>query len=415
MAVDFAKTGEPARMGDDLKIQQWPHFMEKKNRRMRPYVSEKILGQLYDKVDKIDFQPVLTANFNRTILGAYRHDEETLIRARQIKTDYDTAMARIMTQHEIMTEFEVFSTFVLSHSNLLNAYKFHEQIGEASTALKDQYRAICFKEADAKGPDCRSEFVAALYTVTAQDFEHFKVHPSGTGPFISFPWIFQDVLGKIAASIGRKGVQPVIDYSPLGSKDAVQTITLRNKPQQDKTKFKSLAPAADIEVAGSTVHHGDLIELFDDAERATQSKSVNGGSNLAGDTTMSYQFAARRPQVERGGFTGQAATHHNYGQTVKVQHEDSAASYTTSDHELSESAQESSSPDKRPRPKAPRMVNGEKRPFEKSDESGGGSKDDAEKEEEEEVFITPDTRGSLQDRLAGIADADMSESETETE
>ena len=92
--------------------------MEKRyKRRDKTYISKKILGQLYDEVERIDFKPSYTTSFDQRILDAYKIDEEHVIAARQLKLDYDIALRRIMAQHDIKTEFEVWSTFVMSHND----------------------------------------------------------------------------------------------------------------------------------------------------------------------------------------------------------------------------------------------------------------------------------------------------------
>ena len=86
--------------------------MEKKYKpKSATYHSDKILGQLYDKVESVDFTPQYEEPFDKRILRAYELDEALLKVVRQTKSKYDTAMLRIMAQQEIKTEFEIWSTF----------------------------------------------------------------------------------------------------------------------------------------------------------------------------------------------------------------------------------------------------------------------------------------------------------------
>lgn len=274
MAVDFAKTGAPAQMTNDLRVERWPHFMEKVVPKERTYASRKILGQLYDKVERIDFQPVMRAAFDQRILDAYKHSEDRLMQARRLKLEYDASIRRIMNQLEIETEFEVFSTFMMAHSSHKNAYKAHEEIGELSAALKDQYRTSCLQTADANGPNNRHAFAAAMYTVTAQEIAQYLAHESGEVPLISFPWVLQDILGKIA-----KGIQETSIKIPVNqpSAETQQPIAIRPAKRPTKSKLEAFNQAPDIQTAGGTLHQGDLIELFDDIE--PEPESFHGGAD----------------------------------------------------------------------------------------------------------------------------------------
>lgn len=68
------------------------------------YHSEKILGQLYDRVERVSFVPQWQKPFDNRILVTHRVDDAILKSARQIKRKYDTAMCHIVAQQEIKTE-----------------------------------------------------------------------------------------------------------------------------------------------------------------------------------------------------------------------------------------------------------------------------------------------------------------------
>lgn len=214
-------------MPPDLRVKKFPHFMEKEPE--KTYQSEKILGFLYDAVSAIDFVPAFELEFDDRILKAYNLDPSILDSAREIKARYDSAMYRIMAQHDIRTEFEVISTFVMHHSCAVKDYKFHEEIGGICHSLKDTFKRIIYDvvgSRDAKmGP-----YVAAMYTVTQQEMANakeihlkretkiaierearenssddgdterteFTVEEATKMPLISFPWLFAKILGRIA-------------------------------------------------------------------------------------------------------------------------------------------------------------------------------------------------------------------------
>lgn len=181
--------------------------MEKENK--PEYHSKKVLGQLFDQVERVDFVPVFDSPFDERVLRAYQIDSKILGSAAVLKRQYDTATRRIMAQHAIKTEFEVWSTFVMHHSKASNDYKFHEEIGRISLALKDRFREECYKAAGSKGFETLGPFVAAMYTVTADEVSQAVREMKETEtdikadkmPLMSFPWLFKEVLGRIANDV----------------------------------------------------------------------------------------------------------------------------------------------------------------------------------------------------------------------
>ncbi|KAJ9498777.1 hypothetical protein H2202_005963 [Exophiala xenobiotica] len=217
MAVDYPKTGVPAAMPRALERTKWPHFMEKK--RSGEYRSHKILGKLYDAVERVNFEPNREGVFDQRILSHKVPPPAILDVVSQLKKSYDESMRRIMAQHQIRTEFEVWSTFVLHHSKAARDFKFHEEIGEHAKNLKQQYYDALLVEA--KGPEFEKlvPYALAAYHVThnevrrfqekvnnhdAEEEENVEYDPA-EAPFISFPWVLQDVLGKIARSTVLNG------------------------------------------------------------------------------------------------------------------------------------------------------------------------------------------------------------------
>jgi RNA-dependent RNA polymerase len=217
MAVDYAKTGVPAEMPKELKITRYPHWAEKEKH--RSYESRKILGQLYDEVDRVPFEPAWELPFDSRILEAYEVADKTLELVRETKCLYDEAMRRLMSQHGIRTEFEVWTTFILAHNHENRDYKIQEELGEAAAGLKRQFQDTCYEGAGTTPRERDWEklklWVAAMYTVTAQEvaaanaecntrilvageYVPQRFRTTETMPLISFPWLFQRELGMIA-------------------------------------------------------------------------------------------------------------------------------------------------------------------------------------------------------------------------
>jgi RNA-dependent RNA polymerase len=261
------KTGQPAEMPKRLRLHKWPHFMEKK---FKPsYHSGKILGQLYDKVESVDFVPLYDAPFDKRILRAYKLDDATLKTARQIKTVYDIHMRRIMAQQGIKTEFEVWSTFVLSRPRVGSDYKAQEMMASISDGLKDQFRLTCYERIGSKDFSVLGPFAAAMYKVTKEEIDIAlaecrqtrvlggKVVPKrikepGSMPLISFPWLFEKELGRIAT-----GMEIEDDLAGLGvlHLDSNKIGVRRKFGEEDSEDYLEQAD-------GVLVHRGEVLDLF---------------------------------------------------------------------------------------------------------------------------------------------------------
>lgn len=211
MAVDYPKTGIPAKMERRLEMPRKPHFMEPKFG--KSYPSYKVLGQLYNEINKFydKIQPnefvKLNLEFDCRILDAFDPSPELVRKVQIVKHEYDISLRRALTQHSIRTEFELWSTFVLEHSKKSHDYKFHEEVGELSRVLKEEYYEAMCKVAGGQDFDHLAPVAVTAYRLTRDQLQTAKDRAKaqqGDGnpiemPFISFPWILQDTLIKIAS------------------------------------------------------------------------------------------------------------------------------------------------------------------------------------------------------------------------
>ncbi|KAK5163368.1 uncharacterized protein LTR77_010741 [Saxophila tyrrhenica] len=220
MAVDYAKTGVAAEFEKRLRVQMWPHWAEVKGKSQKYiYQSRKVIGKLYDMVHRVNFRPAWEEPFDRRILDAFELDDALLESAREAKQEYDAAVRRIMAKFGIKSDFEVFTTFALEHSDDFGDYKFAETLGEVVGALKDHHQKLCYERAGTtdkeRDQDKIARFAAAMYTVTSQEVAaaveecksvvlrggrqiNVKEAKVENMPFMSFPWLFAAELGRIA-------------------------------------------------------------------------------------------------------------------------------------------------------------------------------------------------------------------------
>ncbi|CAI7665782.1 unnamed protein product [Penicillium manginii] len=219
-AVDYNKTGGAAVMTRDLVPLRWPHFMDRKsNLSKRDYHSTKILGQLYDAVENVNFVPHLTMPFDSRILDCKPElkelSEGLLDYARSLKEDYDSAVRRVMAQYEIPTEFEVWSSWVITHNGSANNYNISEKVGGLADRLRSGFRQHCYEKMGGRFLEALAPLIVAMYRVTHEDlmttlditpyddesdYEESEHMDSGAAKtsLISFPWMFSEYLGKIA-------------------------------------------------------------------------------------------------------------------------------------------------------------------------------------------------------------------------
>jgi RNA-dependent RNA polymerase len=263
--------------------------MEKKHQ--PSYHSYRILGRLYDKVDSVDFCPQWKEPFDKRILRAYQLDDRNLYAARQVKSEYDMAMRRIMAQQEINTEFEVWSTFVLSRPRVGSDYKVQEAMAVISNGLKEQFRATCIERAgctDGKDFSKLGPFVAAMYKVTKEELDIAlaecrmtkmvdgqprpkRMMQQKTMPLISFPWLFEKELGRIATDgIGAEGDLLGLGLPPLNLKNHGQ---VRKRHGGGTENLEDFIQQED----GVIVHRGEELDLF---RSDVQSDDLSGESDF---------------------------------------------------------------------------------------------------------------------------------------
>jgi RNA-dependent RNA polymerase len=271
-AVDYVKTGVPAELEKKLMPKQFPHFMEKNAR--KTYRSFKILGQMYDAVNRIQFTPQYDAPFDSRILTRYALDGAMLKKARHLKTQYDTALKRIMGQMQIRTEFEALSAFIMSKPVVGTQFKQHETVRRETDALKQQFKDDCIEAAGGSREfKMLAPFVAAMYQVTHEEvqialYESRTPHIRKNGkqsrrqikpesmPLISFPWLFDGILGRIAR--GSTETEQHVDTTSTGTRKT-SSAQPKATTSLDYDGLKNMEYAR---TSSGIVHRGQILRLF---------------------------------------------------------------------------------------------------------------------------------------------------------
>lgn len=288
------------------------------------YHSKGALGQIYDRIKIEEFHAAYEMSFDTRILSRYQLEEDTLAKASEIKAAYDIAMRRLMGQHEApVTEFEIWSTFILTKPRVGSDYKLQENVGREMAALKARFRAVCMEAVtgDEQAQFCATvsskvnlekldRFVAAMYTVTHNEVraavrERSRPRPDDEGglediqmPLISFPWLYHRELARVA--LGRGGdVRPLrksvyedltagnIESEPPGDGALSEEMDLDRDTQLSLQKARSkkdghvtdrgdsVEDGKDGEdyvrtSSGQVVHRGQLLTLFTETDDEVQ-------------------------------------------------------------------------------------------------------------------------------------------------
>ncbi|KAI7995264.1 RNA-dependent RNA polymerase 1 [Camellia lanceoleosa] len=128
IAVDFAKTGVPAEIPPDLRVQEYPDFMEKSDK--STYESKRVLGKLFRAVKDISPQSSSIKSFTKEVAeNSYDPDmevdgfEDYIDDAFDYKNVYDDKLGNLMDCYGIKTEGEILSGSIMTMSKFFDQKK----------------------------------------------------------------------------------------------------------------------------------------------------------------------------------------------------------------------------------------------------------------------------------------------------
>ncbi|KAI8145429.1 RNA dependent RNA polymerase-domain-containing protein [Fennellomyces sp. T-0311] len=200
LAVDFPKSGKPAKLSDDLRVSVFPDFMQKKDK--ESYESQKVLGKIYREIDKSDYKEYQSQLVDNTVYDVrLRVDnmERYIQEARELKAEYGRDLLALMNQYGVQTEAEIVSGYIIKWLKKGNRKSMHE-IQKQTMAAVTNMRKLWRERFDRNLEDelgARHAKAAAWYYVTYHPEERFR-DVSEEGKFLSFPWIVDDILCEIA-------------------------------------------------------------------------------------------------------------------------------------------------------------------------------------------------------------------------
>ncbi|KAJ6321896.1 hypothetical protein OIU77_011893 [Salix suchowensis] len=173
IAVDFPKTGVPAKIPQELRVKEYPDFMEKPADK-RTYKSQRVLGKLFR--DWMDF--------------GYHIDE-----AFYFKTEYDNKLGNMMDYFGIKTEAEIISGCIMKVGKSFDKKRDMDSINSSVRSLKKQARAWFDASNLEDSPGDLQAKASAWYHVTYHP-NFWGLYNEGMNRvhFLSFPWCVHDIL-----------------------------------------------------------------------------------------------------------------------------------------------------------------------------------------------------------------------------
>ncbi|XP_034921150.2 probable RNA-dependent RNA polymerase 1 [Populus alba] len=211
IAVDFPKTGVPAKIPQELRVKDYPDFMEKAAE--RTYESKRVLGKLFRDVRDFapDSSPVrsFTKEMARRsydpdmeVDGFRDHIEEAL----HCKSVYDNKLGNMMDYYGIKTEAEIISGCIMKVGKSFDKKRDFDSINYSIRSLRKEARAW-FAESDSSPDDLYAK-ASAWYYVTYHP-SHWGRYNEGMNRvhFLSFPWCVYDKLIAIkkGKALGGRG------------------------------------------------------------------------------------------------------------------------------------------------------------------------------------------------------------------
>ncbi|KAM7488845.1 hypothetical protein LguiB_026329 [Lonicera macranthoides] len=213
IAVDFPKTGFPAKIPGHFRVKVYPDFMEKLER--TTYVSDTVIGKLYREVRDIAPQTCSIKSFTKEVArSSYDPDMEVygfkdyIDDAFDFKDLYDSKLGNLMDYYGIKTEAEILSGNIMKMSKPFDRRNDAEEVGHAVRSLKKEVRTWFNNkrmEADSDFDDYDDYVDDDLYAKASACY-YVTYHPNYWGRynrgmdrdhFISFPWCVYDKLIQI--------------------------------------------------------------------------------------------------------------------------------------------------------------------------------------------------------------------------
>ncbi|XP_050222842.1 probable RNA-dependent RNA polymerase 1 [Mercurialis annua] len=205
IAVDYAKTGKAAEIPSNIRVKEYPDFMEKSDK--PTYESKSVIGKLFRGVRDVAPHTNHIKTFTWEMANQCYDSEmevdgfnEYIDDAFCYKKSYDYKLGNLMDCYGIKTEAEIISGNIMKMSKAFNKRRDPDAIGMAIKSLRKEARSL-FNE---KGSLIETE--ASDVYAKASAWYYVTYHPSywnrcnegmNRDHFLSFPWCVSDKLVQI--------------------------------------------------------------------------------------------------------------------------------------------------------------------------------------------------------------------------
>ncbi|PON45920.1 RNA-dependent RNA polymerase-type, partial [Parasponia andersonii] len=204
IAVDFAKTGVPAKIPHYLRAKNYPDFMEKEDK--PTYESKRVIGKLFRWVKNMEDHSSSIKSFTKEVANkCYDPDmqvdgfEDYIVDAFNLKSQYDYKLGGLMDYYGIKTEAEILSGNVLAKSRHFDKKKDLESANYAVRSLIKEARTWFNKpgiDLDNGADDVCAKKASAWYYVTYHPrfWGRYNEDNVVRDHFLSFAWCVFDKL-----------------------------------------------------------------------------------------------------------------------------------------------------------------------------------------------------------------------------
>ncbi|KAI7869684.1 RNA dependent RNA polymerase-domain-containing protein [Spinellus fusiger] len=213
--TDFPNSGRPTRYPEDLTVDQYPDFMQKKDK--ASYISKSIIGEIFRSVDKDVYRLYQNQMLDEVVYDSSLWVpglERYIAEARELKMVYMQDTLAHMHQYGIQTEAELISGYVVKWLNNTNHKSKLGVQQQAIGALRSMMRLWKKRfSAEFEGSGMTKEEVQAARRMKAAAWYYVTYHPKERSMdpankkftnLLGFAWVATEDLCSVAVASGGK-------------------------------------------------------------------------------------------------------------------------------------------------------------------------------------------------------------------
>ncbi|TYH90144.1 hypothetical protein ES332_A13G029600v1 [Gossypium tomentosum] len=221
IAVDFPKTGVPAEIPQELRVKEFPDFMEKPDK--PSYQSYNVIGKLFREVKNLAPNECSIKLLTREKMKRF-YDPDMEVEgfvdyiddAFFYKSKYDYKLGNLMDYYGVKTEAEILSGGIMKMSRSFTKKRDAESISMAVRSLRKEARSwfnVKGSELDEEIDDAYAKASAWYYVTYHHSYWGQYNEGMNRDHFLSFPWCVYDKLIQIKKE--KAALREALDLSSL--------------------------------------------------------------------------------------------------------------------------------------------------------------------------------------------------------